>query len=532
MPLNRSRRMSRRTRWLIGLAVAALLGWQLWVHRFGVPEDFADTDTQFKYGSIGADHPLARAPLPYWLWKVLPEVFPPSEVMAAKVAPRDTARSFTAFGLVIEDKMAIPVGAAPGQAGLERPIGFSTRKVLGMDFVGMNCAFCHTTRLRKSPGDKPEVILGGTGNTVDIERYFLFMFAAFDDKRFNGDVMMDAVAREVRRQGGDLNFIERALYRYVFIPVIPRVLDKLQVEAFDFIAVHNKDRLPEFGPGRVDTWSLYKRLFVSPPQRDPTPGIVDFPAIWNQKARTGMRMHWDGNTDVLEERNIVSALALIGARLDYLDFPRLMRISDWATGLLPPRYRDRIPDAMLPPGKPAIQPELAERGAALFRNHCADCHAPDGLRIGRVEPLPDLGTDNNRIVDFTPELADSLNQLGTNVWKLRNFKPQGGYVNNLLDGIWLRAPYLHNGSVPTLRDLLNTPDKRPARFCRGNDLYDWKNLGFVSALGTGEGNAACGKFFVYDTRNAKGGNSNAGHLYGTDLVEADKDALLEFLKTL
>ena len=38
MPLNRSRRMSRRTRWLIGLAVAALLGWQLWLHRFGVPE--------------------------------------------------------------------------------------------------------------------------------------------------------------------------------------------------------------------------------------------------------------------------------------------------------------------------------------------------------------------------------------------------------------------------------------------------------------------------------------------------------------
>jgi hypothetical protein len=520
--------MRKRVRWLIAAVVAVVAVHQLWSHRFGVPEDFADAEAHFKYGSIGADHPMARAPLPYWIWKVLPEVFPPSEIMPKSVAPRDTAKSFAAFGLVTETAMDRPVGLPAGQLPLERPIGFSKRTVFGMDFVGMNCAFCHTTTLRKAPGQNFELVLGGTGNRVDIERYFLFMFAAFSEKRFNADVVMDAVTKEAHRQNRHLNFLERAVYRYVLIPLIPQVLHGLEIEAFDFIAVDSPTRLPNFGPGRVDTWSLYKRLFVNPPQRDGIPGIVDFPAIWNQKARVGMRMHWDGNTDVLEERNIVSALALIGSRLDYLDYPRIARISDWSVGLLPPRYEDRFPGPDLPDDK-QLRQERVDRGAALFRNHCASCHATDGIRVGRVEPIGDLGTDGNRIRDFTTELAGTLNKLQTDVWRLRRFEPQSGYVNNLLDGIWLRAPYLHNGSVPTLRDLLNEPDKRPKKFCRGDDLYDWNNVGFVSTPSPGTGDAICGKFFVYDTSIA--GNSNRGHLYGTALGDGDKEALLEFLKT-
>jgi cytochrome c5 len=527
---NAVRPLRKRARWLIWAVLLVIVGHQLWSHRFGVPEDFTDAGAHFKYGSIGADHPLARAPLPYWIWKVLPEVFPPSEVMPRSLAPRNTLKSFAAFGLVSEAAMDRPVGMPEGQVALERPIGFSTRNVFGLEFVGMNCAFCHTTTLRRAPDQKPDIILGGTGNSVDIERYFLFMFAAFESPRFNGDVVMDAVLKEAHHQHQDLNLAERLLYRYVFIPAIPKVLAKLKVEDFDFIALHSPTRLPNFGPGRVDTWSLYKRQFVDPPQRDPIPGIVDFPAIWNQKARVGMRMHWDGNTDVLEERNIVSALALIGSRLDYLDYPRLTRVSDWSVGLLPPRYQDRIPDQFLPDGKQAIRSDLAARGETLFRSQCANCHAADGIRVGRVEPNDDLATDGHRVKDFTPELAGALNELGTEVWKLRNFKPQSGYVNNLLDGIWLRSPYLHNGSVPTLRDLLNEPEKRPRTFCRGDDLYDWKNVGFVSTPQAGQGAAACGKFFLYDT--SVPGNGNLGHRYGTSLGDNDKEALLEFLKTL
>ena len=97
-----------------------------------------------------------------------------------------------------------------------------------------------------------------------------------------------------------------------------------------------------------------------------------------------------------------------------------------------------------------------------------------------------------------------------------------GYLNSLLDGVWLRAPYLHNGSVATLRDLLLPPAQRARTFYRGNDLYDQVNVGFVSAPVPGA--------VLIDT--ALQGNGNGGHVYGTNLTEADRTALLEYLKTL
>jgi hypothetical protein len=106
-----------------------------------------------------------------------------------------------------------------------------------------------------------------------------------------------------------------------------------------------------------------------------------------------------------------------------------------------------------------------------------------------------------------------------------NFRKTDGYVAVPLDGLWLRAPYLHNGSVPSLTELLETPDKRPALFYRGYDVYDQEKVGFLSS--TPE---AKDKGFMYDTRLP--GNGNAGHLYGTALSPEEKRALVEFMKTL
>ena len=93
-----------------------------------------------------------------------------------------------------------------------------------------------------------------------------------------------------------------------------------------------------------------------------------------------------------------------------------------------------------------------------------------------------------------------------------------------LDGLWLRAPYLHNGSVPTLRALL-FPDERPAVFYRSYDVYDWVNVGFISS-----GAAAEAEGVRFDT--SLRGNSNKGHTYGASLPSLDREALLEYLKTL
>jgi cytochrome c peroxidase len=107
-----------------------------------------------------------------------------------------------------------------------------------------------------------------------------------------------------------------------------------------------------------------------------------------------------------------------------------------------------------------------------------------------------------------------------------------GYVSPPLDGIWLRAPYLHNGSVPTLRDLLKPQAERTVTFHRGYDVFDPVNVGFKepSAQKVGPKGEANDPYFLFDTRERANGNS--GHLYGTNLSEAEKNQLLEFLKTL
>jgi hypothetical protein len=92
-----------------------------------------------------------------------------------------------------------------------------------------------------------------------------------------------------------------------------------------------------------------------------------------------MLMHWDGNISVPLERNVISALALIGPRVEYLDFPRVERIADFAEELMPPRYADRIPGHL-----PGIRHELLESGERIFRERCATCHAQDGDRTERI----------------------------------------------------------------------------------------------------------------------------------------------------
>jgi mono/diheme cytochrome c family protein len=99
------------------------------------------------------------------------------------------------------------------------------------------------------------------------------------------------------------------------------------------------------------------------------------------------------------------------------------------------------------------------------------------------------------------------------------------YKARPLEGIWATAPYLHNGSVPTLYDLLQAPENRPVTFAMGTRAFDPKKVGYDTSPG------APGNSFLFDTRLA--GNSNKGHVYGVGALTADqRSELLEYLKTL
>ncbi|MDO1581506.1 di-heme-cytochrome C peroxidase [Rhizobium oryzicola] len=100
------------------------------------------------------------------------------------------------------------------------------------------------------------------------------------------------------------------------------------------------------------------------------------------------------------------------------------------------------------------------------------------------------------------------------------------YESRVLEGIWAAAPYLHNGSVPTLEDLLKPSDQRPAQFPVGAE-YDPVKIGLSatqSGLSTTTVTTGC--------NDLNSGNSRCGHEFGTALPDADKKALLEYLKTL
>jgi hypothetical protein len=180
--------------------------------------------------------------------------------------------------------------------------------------------------------------------------------------------------------------------------------------------------------------------------------------------------------------------------------------------------------------------------------------------VGRVTPIEDIGTDDYRWNNYTAELAATQSMLyagekkpasarpsaeerqrmeacgisdhgnaDENTYRFKRFHKTNGYANLPLDGVWLRAPDLHNGSVPTLWDLLNPQAKRPASYYRGSDEYDWKKLGFKSESPAAPNGTM---YFRYDTVDVPG-NSNRGHeghAYGTDLSDDEKWALIEYLK--
>lgn len=164
---------------------------------------------------------------------------------------------------------------------------------------------------------------------------------------------------------------------------------------------------------------------------------------------------------------------------------------------------------------------LAQSVTGIIAQHIA---GPVPLAV--QPPSPDASEAANREDPDIKELGEVL-PLPT---EQKTFCEEGYappcYESRVLYGIWAAAPYLHNGSVPTLWDLLMPADKRPAQFEVGGD-YDLTNVGLAkqqTGLKTTYVTTGC--------ENPTSGNSRCGHEFGVDLSDDDKWALLEFLKSL
>ena len=460
----------------VSLVLLALVGTFFWYKLFRtVITVYADPLEHFKYGSIGIEVP---AGIPYWIWVVLPRIF--------------------------ADKLPGPGGyvalGASWEMGKEMPIGF-TKEIVGIPRVGVNCAGCHTTSVRTAPDQAPQLYFGGATSRFQPQGYVRFLFACAHDDRFTSANIMKAILAIY-----DMPAIDRVLYRYLIIPATRSGL--LKSEKDDYYWMPER---PDWGPGRTDMNPFQRQVMRLPD--DHTVGSTDVMAIWNERAHEGMLHHSDGLNTTLTE-SVRSAALAAGATKSSIDVPALDRIEAWLRDLPPPKYAFAIDQA------------LAAKGQPIFAQRCAACHAFGGSRTGTVVSLAEVGTDPHRNKHWPQSSADAFNKWADGYpWAFHHFRSSDGYLSVPLDGVWLRAPYLHNGSVPNMSELLSPPEQRSKIFYRGYDVYDQANMGFVTS-----GPQAELEGFRYDTSVV--GNSNQGHTYGSDLNAADKQALIEYLKTL
>lgn len=187
-------------------------------------------------------------------------------------------------------------------------------------------------------------------------------------------------------------------------------------------------------------------------------------------------------------------------------------------------------ETLEPPAYPRpIDEPLAAQGKAVFEQTCAGCHGT----YGETETYPNLWLPAD-VVGTDPEYARFFaEQEGFIGWFNDSWYSTGGtyvdtgvgYVAPPLDGIWASAPYLHNGSVPTLAALLDSKT-RPVRWRRdyGSSAYDFEALGWPVESREDDGTD------IYNTTAF--GFSASGHVYGDGLSGEERRAVLEYLKTL
>jgi hypothetical protein len=268
------------------LAVGALL--VLWVVvsiNADRPTRYDGIEEHFKYGSIGSEpggsllSPIGGVLPPYWVFRSLPSV-----------CSDKLPNGYATFGFVMEH-------------GRDLPIGISRRRRVGVDHVGLNCAVCHTSTVRDTPDSEPRVVLGMPAQRLDLQSFVEFVLDCTLDNRLTAD----AVRGRLPRRGGPSLF-EQALLR-------TGLIDRLKLQTLGLrnrMAPILAPELPRWGRGRVDTFNPYKAIQFNWDLSQLPPGELigasDFPSLWNQQPREGMHLHWDGDNDSVDERNLSAAL--------------------------------------------------------------------------------------------------------------------------------------------------------------------------------------------------------------------------------
>jgi mono/diheme cytochrome c family protein len=334
----------------------------------------------------------------------------------------------------------------------------------------------------------------------------------------------------------------------------------------------------EHGPGRADALGVIMNALTDTALNEPAnarapDAPVRLPWVWNSSRYSRVQYNASISNAGLGPllRNIGQTLGVYGTVVlskPGMTYPSSVSVADLDA-------LEVLIGKLKPPGWPAdvlgpIDTAKAERGAEIFKQTCAGCHAPHDPDANGLIPVPQIaletiGTDPRAARNFMtrPAKTDVLEGRPIAVFAGPAFGPQAGaativghvstavaaqvprdrlqagmgayraaiaaspvrldgYKAIPLAGVWAGAPYLHNGSVANLRELLTPPANRATRFTVGGRDFDPALVGFPADV-TGTG-------YVLDTTLP--GNSNAGHEFGTTLPDDQKSDLIEYLKTL
>lgn len=364
----------------------------------------------------------------------------------------------------------------------------------GVDVLSGNCLTCHASKLRG-------VYIPGLGN-------------AFSDFQDNGKatakLMNMAVRSKYKKSSPEYeSFDEFGRFYEAIAPKIitpnPGVNPAFRLEEA-CVQYRNHEDLTYTKEAQFETM---KYTLAS-----------DVPPLWNLKKKHALYYNGMGRGDFRKLLMQASVLGIEDSTAARQVLPKFIDVVAWAANLEPPQY----------PG--SIDQDLAARGAIYFAEHCQKCHGTYGAEEtypNKLVSLEVVKTDPYYAEYFTTSsgLADWYNQSWfANSEPASSLVPSDGYIAPPLDGIWATAPYLHNGSVPTLEALLDS-SKRPAFWQKagGSQAYSLEKIGWeYQTFPKDKGKQ------VYDTTLP--GYSNEGHYFGDILEENERKALMEYLKTL
>jgi hypothetical protein len=434
------------------------------------------------------------------------------------------------------------------------------------DWVGLNCAACHTTEIHHK--GKQLRIDGGP---------------ALADLAELKSALSQALLATVWKKDKFKRFADKVLGEAAGEDARAALRKKLETYAIAFRAYVNRNT-PAFahGFGRMDAFGgIMNEVFGTalgiPANYGPVDAPVNYIDLWYTPQLSWVE--WNGSGSNPFARNIGVAIGTFGhvgtippppeGLASTVRGENLFKLEQLVWKLEPPKWDEAVL------GK--IDPEKVRRGRKLYRVACAECHAEkepyprtppnlfdkEFIRVKMVS-LEKIGTDPKMATNFAkrmvlpgalgkpgdqPQLARLLLQdilasvlkrqftdlkpklklTPQDILQYNGFREVGetppdllAYRARPLAGVWATAPYLHNGSVPNLYELLLPPKQRSPAFYLGRREFDPKRVGFVTEETPGA--------FLFDTTLP--GNANTGHAYGTSWMTDDQRwDLIEYLKT-